>query len=56
MLELNVWHGNERQRRPRRRLLALVQETLAAHGITSLFDEGRIEVSLALGTPSAHAS
>ncbi len=47
MLELNVWHGSSANVAPGDALLALVQETLAAHGITSLFDEGRIEVSLA---------
>jgi hypothetical protein len=47
MLELNVWHGSSANVAPGDELLALVQGTLAAHGITSLFDEGRIEVSLA---------
>jgi hypothetical protein len=47
MLELNVWHGSSANVAPGDELLAVVQETLAAHGITSLFDEGRIEVSLA---------
>jgi hypothetical protein len=46
MLELNVWHGSSANVAPGDALLALVQETLAANGITSLFDEGRIEVSL----------
>ena len=47
MLELNVWHGSSANVAPGDALLVLVQETLAAHGIASLFDEGRIEVSLA---------
>jgi hypothetical protein len=47
MLELNVWHGSSANVAPGDEILAVVQETLAAHGITSLFDEGRIEVSLA---------
>jgi hypothetical protein len=47
MLELNVWHGSSANVAPGDALLDLVQETLAAHGIASVFDEGRIEVSLA---------
>ena len=47
MLELNVWHGSSANVAPGDALLALVQEALAAHGMASLFDEGRIEVSLA---------
>jgi hypothetical protein len=47
MLELNVWHGSSANVAPGDALLVLVQESLAAHGIASLFDEGRIEVSLA---------
>ena len=47
MLELNVWHGSSANVAPGDALLVLVQETLAGHGIASLFDEGRIEVSLA---------
>ena len=47
MLELNVWHGSSANVAPGDALLELVQQTLAARGIASVFDEGRIEVSLA---------
>ncbi len=46
MLELNVWHGSTANVAPGDALLDLVQQTLAAHGLGSLFDEGRIEVSV----------
>jgi len=47
MLELNVWHGSSANVAPGDDLLDLVEQTLAAHGIPSHFDEGRIEVTVA---------
>ncbi len=47
MLELNVWHGTSANVAPGDDLLELVQQTLSRHEIESLFDEGRVEVSLA---------
>ncbi len=46
MLELNVWHASSANVAPGEELLELVQRTLARHEIGSLFDEGRIEVSI----------
>ncbi len=46
MLELNVWHATSANVAPGDALLELVQETLGRHGLESLFDEGRIEVSI----------
>ncbi len=46
MLELNVWHGSSANVAPGDDLLELVQRVLSDHGISSLFDEGRIEISL----------
>ncbi len=46
MLELNVWHATSANVAPGDALLDLVQQTLARHGLESLFDEGRIEVSI----------
>jgi hypothetical protein len=47
MLEINLWHGDSANFAPGDDLLADVQETLARNGIDSLFDEGRIEVTVA---------
>lgn len=47
MLEVNLWHGNSANVAPGDDLLADVQDTLSRHGIHSLFDEGRIEVTVA---------
>jgi Domain of unknown function (DUF6891) len=47
MLEINVWHGSSANVAPGDDLLAYVQEVLARNGIDSLFDEGRIEASVA---------
>jgi hypothetical protein len=47
MLELNVWHGSSANVAPGDDLLDLVEQTLASHGISSHFDEGRIEVTVA---------
>ena len=47
MLEVNLWHGTRANVAPGDELLADVQRVLAEHGIASLFDEGRIEVSVA---------
>ncbi|MEJ7689059.1 MAG: hypothetical protein WKF76_00735 [Nocardioidaceae bacterium] len=47
MLELNVWHGTGANVAPGDDLLQLVTDTLRRHGIESLFDEGRVEVSVA---------
>jgi uncharacterized protein DUF6891 len=47
MLEINLWHGDSANVAPGDDLLADVQETLARNGIDSLFDEGRIEVTVA---------
>ena len=47
MLELNVWHATSANVAPGDELLALVERTLADHGIASHFDEGRIEVTVA---------
>lgn len=46
MLEINVWHGSSANVAAGDELLTFVHDTLARHGIASLFDEGRIEVSL----------
>ncbi len=46
MLELNLWHRTTANVAPGDDLLDLVHTTLAAHGIESLFDEGRLEVSV----------
>lgn len=47
MLELNVWHANSANVAPGDELLEVVLRTLAHHGLDSLFDEGRIEISIA---------
>ena len=47
MLEVNLWHGSSANVAPGDELLDDVQRVLAEHGIASLFDEGRIEVSVA---------
>jgi hypothetical protein len=47
MLELNLWHGDTANVGVGDDLLRLVLETLARHGLTAVFDEGRIEVTLA---------
>ncbi|MBA2574914.1 MAG: hypothetical protein H0V02_09040 [Nocardioidaceae bacterium] len=46
MLEINVWHGSSANVAAGDELLTFVHDTLARHGIASLFDEGRIEVSV----------
>ena len=59
MLEINLWHGSSANVAEGDDLLDFFQRTLEAHGITSVFDEGRIEVGVAWqrrpGTPQ-HAS
>jgi hypothetical protein len=47
MLEINLWHGDSANVAPGDDLLAFVQAALARNGIESLFDEGRIEASVA---------
>jgi hypothetical protein len=47
MLEINLWHGNSANVAPGDDLLADVLETLGRNGLPSLFDEGRIEVTVA---------
>ncbi len=47
MLEINVWHGDTANVAPGEPLLDLVLDVLGTHGIESVFDEGRIETSLA---------
>ncbi len=47
MLEINVWHGSSANVADGDELLDYVQQTLSSHGIDSLFDEGRIEVTVA---------
>lgn len=47
MLELNVWHASTANIAADDELLDLVQSVLSRHGISSRFDEGRIEVSVA---------
>lgn len=44
MLEINLWHGDSANVASGDELLTFVHDTLARHGISSLFDEGRIEV------------
>lgn len=46
MLEINLWHGSSANVADGDELLTFVHDTLARHGISSLFDEGRIEVSV----------
>ncbi len=46
MLEINLWHGSSANVAEGDELLTFVHDTLARHGISSLFDEGRIEVSV----------
>lgn len=59
MLEINLWHGTSANVAPGDALLDLVLDTLRSHGIDAIFDEGRIEASVAwqrrptaLATPS----
>ncbi|MBA2561246.1 MAG: hypothetical protein H0V07_15445 [Propionibacteriales bacterium] len=47
MLELNLWHGSSANVTEGDDLLEFVQRSLADHAISSVFDEGRIEVSVA---------
>lgn len=47
MLEINLWHGDSANVAPGDELLADVQDALSRNGIHSLFDEGRIEVTVA---------
>ena len=44
MLELNVWHADTANVAPGDELLDTVVETLARHGLSAHFDEGRVEV------------
>jgi hypothetical protein len=46
MLELNLWHGDTANVAVGDDLLRLVLQTLAAHGLPAVFDEGRIETTL----------
>jgi len=46
MLELNVWHGDSANVAASDELLVEVTGVLERHGLTSLFDEGRLEVTL----------
>ncbi|MBA3265600.1 MAG: hypothetical protein H0T14_04395 [Nocardioidaceae bacterium] len=46
MLEINLWHGSSANVAAGEELLTFVHDTLARHGIASLFDEGRIEVTV----------
>jgi hypothetical protein len=45
MLELNVWHADTANVAPGDRLLDVVVEALADHGLAGHFDEGRVEVA-----------
>jgi Domain of unknown function (DUF6891) len=47
MLEINVWHGSSANVAPGDALLADVLETLHRNGLPAVFDEGRIEVTVA---------
>jgi hypothetical protein len=47
MLELNVWHGSSANVAEGDDLLEFMLRTLADHEIPAVFDEGRIEVSVA---------
>jgi len=47
MLELNVWHGDSANVREGDALITTVQHVFARHGLTTRFDEGRLEVGLA---------
>jgi hypothetical protein len=46
MLELNLWHGDTANVAVGDDLLRLVLQTLGAHGLGAVFDEGRIETTL----------
>ncbi len=47
MLEVNLWHGSSANVAEGDDLLDFVRLTLSEHGISSVFDEGRIEVAVA---------
>jgi hypothetical protein len=47
MLEVNLWHGSSANVAEGDDLLEFMLRTLAEHGISAAFDEGRIEVSVA---------
>jgi hypothetical protein len=47
MLEVNLWHGSSANVADGDDLLEFMLRTLADHGITAAFDEGRIEVNVA---------
>ncbi|MGI8702859.1 MAG: DUF6891 domain-containing protein [Nocardioidaceae bacterium] len=47
MLELNVWHGTTANVAPGDELLDLLLRVLHEHGIAAVFDEGRIEATVA---------
>jgi hypothetical protein len=46
MLELNLWHGDTANVAVGDDLLRLVLQTLGSHGLSAVFDEGRIETTL----------
>jgi hypothetical protein len=46
MLELNLWHGDTANVAVGDDILRLVLQTLGAHGLSAVFDEGRIETTL----------
>jgi hypothetical protein len=46
MLELNLWHGDTANVAVGDDLLRLVLQTLGRHGLSAVFDEGRIETTL----------
>ena len=47
MLELNLWHGDTANVAVGDDLLRLVLQTLARHEVSAVFDEGRIEATVA---------
>lgn len=51
MLEINLWHGDTANAAPGDPLLDLVLEVLGEHTIPAVFDEGRIEATLAWQRP-----
>jgi hypothetical protein len=46
MLELNLWHGDTANVTVGDELLRQVLQTLSRHGVSAVFDEGRIEATL----------
>ncbi|MGI8887873.1 MAG: DUF6891 domain-containing protein [Nocardioidaceae bacterium] len=55
MLELNLWHGTSANVAPGDELLDLVLDVLARHGIDSLFDEGRLELTVSWQRRPVHS-